>query len=157
MATLARKRFKVLGTHGLVLLWLFHISIGVFLHYHPSYTHAHTGALEPHSHGGYFHSEQMEQLAQWIHAKSNPLRAGESHHHDESLPGNDSENIQFHVNKLSLPSTKIVLPVQFVLEQYIDSEPELSFYINVSHQTSSKPIPKFPSPLSERSPPQLHI
>ena len=144
-------------TFALIALWLFHFSIGVFLHYHPSYTHAHTGGLEPHSHGGHFHSQEMEQLAEWIHAKSNLLRPGESHHHDESIPGSDAETVQFNVNKHSLPSAKIVLPVQFVLEQELDSEPELPFHISLTHQVSSETVLKFPSSISERSPPHFHI
>jgi len=157
MATQPRKQFKALGTYGLVMLWLFHFSIGVFLHYHPSYTHAHTGGLEPHSHGGHFHSQEMEQLAEWIHTASNPLRPGESHHHDESLPGSDAETVQFQVNKHSLPSAKMVLPVQFVIEQDSNPEPRPSYHISLPHQIYSKSILKFPSSISERSPPLLHI
>jgi len=157
MATLPRKQFKVFGTYGLVLLWLFHFSIGVFLHFHPSYTHAHTGGLEPHSHGGHFHSQEMEQLAEWIHTKSNPLRAGESHHHDESLPGSDAETVQFEVNRHSLPSAKIVLPVQFVLEQESNSELGPFFHISLPLQIDSESNLKFSYSISERSPPLFHI
>lgn len=96
-------------TLALVMLWTIHFSFGMFLHYHPDYVHAHEGELQAHSHGGHFHSLELEQMARFIDSGEAPLPPGETHHHSESLPGGDNQSVQYDFNKAGITKVKSVL------------------------------------------------
>ncbi len=106
-------KFRPALINGFVLLWAFHFSFGISQHYHPDYAHAHDGEVQAHSHGGHFHSLELELLARFIDAGGQPLHPGGTHHHSESLPGSDPETIQYNFNHSGV--TKVKLAVDFNL------------------------------------------
>jgi hypothetical protein len=109
------RRFKTIRpglTFAFVLLWTFHFSFGMFTHYHPEYVHAHDGELSAHAHGGHFHSLELDTLAHFIETDHQHQLPGETHHHSETLPGNDAESVQYDFNSSGI--TKVVqLAVDF--------------------------------------------
>ncbi len=149
-----RKKMRSLLGYLLVLLWVFHFSFGNSFHYHPTYTHSHAGALEPHHHGGHFHSQEVETIADFLH-QNNPLWPGETHHHSEPSPGTDRDSAQLDFNKSILLPDKSFVPVKVAWSQtqfFALSRSKQNFHFDVSQHFQ---ILKFPSSISERSPP-LH-
>ena len=136
-----------------VLLWTFHFSFGIFQHYHPDYVHAHDSASGPHSHGGHFHSLELERLASFIAPGEHPPRPGETHHHSESLPGGDSETVQYDFNSSGITKVKVAVdsildaaPVPFDCEKFDLSQSPI--IASGTHR-----ILLYPQSHSERSPP----
>lgn len=146
-------KFRPTLTFAFVLLWAFHFSFGISQHYHPDYAHAHDGEVQAHSHGGHFHSLELELLARFFDADAQPLHPGETHHHSESLPGSDSETIQYNFNQSGV--TKVKSAVDF----HLDTAPVAFTPAEIKKfhtlPTSSEPSGIFLLPQSfiERSPP----
>ena len=141
-------------TVAFVLLWTFHFSFGMFTHYHPEYVHAHDGELQAHQHGGHFHSLELDTLARFIEPDAQPLLPGETHHHSESLPGNDAETAQYDFNKSGV--TKVVqLAVEFqpsaTAVSITPAQTKISHTLLISSDTSRLLL--LPQNHSERSPP----
>ena len=137
-----------------VLLWTFHFSFGMFTHYHPEYVHAHDGELQAHQHGGHFHSLELDTLARFIEPDVQLLLPGETHHHSESLPGNDAESVQYDFNSSGI--TKVVqLAVKFHLvatpANIVSVEPKILKSLLISSDTSRLLL--LPQSFIERSPP----
>jgi hypothetical protein len=141
-------------TFGFVLLWTFHFSFGMFAHYHPEYVHAHDGELQAHAHGGHFHSLELDTLARFIEPGEPPLRPGETHHHSESLPGNDAETAQYDFN-----SSGITKVVKLAVEFHPDTMPTTITLAHLEHShtqqisSDTNRILLCPQSFSERSPP----
>ena len=137
-----------------VLLWTFHFSFGMFTHYHPEYVHAHDGELQAHAHGGHFHSLELDTLARFIEPDHQPLRPGETHHHSETLPGNDAETTQYDFNPSGV--TKVV---KLVIDFQLDATPTAITPAELKHShilqiaSDTDTIPLCPQSFSERSPP----
>jgi hypothetical protein len=152
------RRFKTIRpmlTFAFVLLWTFHFSFGMFTHYHPEYVHAHDGELQAHQHGGHFHSLELDTLAHLIEPDhQHPLLPGETHHHSESMPGNDAESVQYDFNSSGI--TKVVkLATDFNLfttpVAIIPAELKHSHTQQIASDTSRLLL--LPQNHSERSPP----
>lgn len=145
--------FRPALIYGFALLWTFHFSFGAFFHYHPEYTHGHTGALESHHHGGHFHSLELDRLAEFLHHSTQPLAGGETHHHSEGLPGSEPESAQYDFNSSSLPEIKLVLdaPLETASASWtLESLAHLNTLILTSETQRILFLPQSPS---ERSPP----
>ena len=152
------RRFKNINptlTFAFVLLWTFHFSFGMFTHYHPEYVHAHDGELQAHAHGGHFHSLELDTLAHLIESDHHhPLLPGETHHHSETLPGNDAESVQYDFN-----SSVITKVVKLAVEFHPTATPVTLTPADLEHSdtlpTSSETgrLLLLPHNHSERSPP----
>ena len=141
-------------TFAFFLLWTFHFSFGMFTHYHPEYVHAHDGEMQAHAHGGHFHSLELDTLARYIASGEPPLRPGETHHHSESMPGNDTESVQYDLNKSGV--TKVVkLAVEFhpVATPIAITPEELKHSHTQPISSDTHRILLCPQSFSERSPP----
>lgn len=151
------RRFKTIRPmliFAFALFWTFHFSFGMFTHYHPDYVHAHDGELQTHAHGGHFHSLELDTLARLIEPDELPLRPRETHHHSESVPGSDTESVQYDLNqsgvtklKLTLEFHPVTMPIPFTpweLEhshfQKISYDPNRIFLLPQSHSERSPPL-----------------
>jgi len=126
----------------------------MFTHYHPEYVHAHDGEMQAHSHGGHFHSLELDTLVRFIEPDAQLLLPGETHHHSESLPGSDAESVQYDLNQSGV--TKVVqLAVEFhpgaTAIAFPPTELGYSHVLQIASDTHR--ILLCPQSISERSPP----
>ena len=139
--------------YGFVLLWAFHFSFGMFNHYHPDYVHAHDGELQAHQHGGHFHSLELEHLARFIDSGELSQRSGETHHHSESLPGSDSESVQYDSNPSSLPKIQLAVDFNFNAAPVSIAPAQSKIFKTLLHSSDPGRTLLLPQAFSERSPP----
>jgi hypothetical protein len=125
----------------------------MFTHYHPDYVHAHDGELQAHQHGGHFHSLELDTLAHLIEPDHQPLRPGETHHHSESLPGNDAETTQYDFNQSGITKVKPALEFQPVATpvNIVSADTKTLNSLLISSDISRLLL--LPQSHSERSPP----
>ncbi len=142
---------------ALAALWLLYFGIGFGLHYHPEYVHAHDFEMNPHEHGGHFHSQEIDHIAEVFHVEHTHEADPSGHHHSESAPGSDPENAQYDFNKNSVPPLKFKDPLQVVLVQPYHPEPELVSYRPVSLDVPLDKILHRTHHTQQRSPPQVSI
>jgi hypothetical protein len=141
-------------TFAFVLLWTFHFSFGMFYHYHPEYVHAHDGELQAHEHSGHFHSLELVNLARFVDSGEAPLRPGETHHHSESLPGNDTESAQYDFNKSGVTKViKLSIDFQLFTTPINIVSADTRIINSLLHPSDTGRILLLPQSFSERSPP----
>lgn len=152
------RRFKTMRpalTLAFVLLWTFHFSFGMFTHYHPEYVHAHDGELSAHAHGGHFHSLELDTLAHLIEPDhQHPLLPGETHHHSESMPGNDAESVQYDFNSSVITKVvKLAVDFQPVATPVAIFSADTKISNSLLTSSDSSRLLLLPDNHSERSPP----
>lgn len=147
------RKLKRVPVYSLILLWVFYFTVGFTFHYHPTYNHAHAGQLQPHDHPGHFHSQEVERIAAAIHPGFSPLLPGETHHHSESIPGDDSETLQLEFNKSSLPSIQPKCASNAAVIQVFHQEHGHGVHHTLVPTPPSKRARHLPPSLSVRAPP----
>lgn len=151
------RKFKKATPFALAVLWLVYFGLGFGLHYHPEYVHAHDSEMNPHEHGGHFHSQEIDRIAEVFHVAHAHEADASTHHHSESAPGSDPESAQYDFNKNSVPPVKFKDPLQVVFVQPYHPEPEPIRYRPVSLDVPLEKIQHQFHFTPERSPPTLSI